>query len=241
MLYTGLLAYSYYSHEHGIIYDMERRPNLFENGLVLDYREFQIQDTKFIRVRYDIVNHIQKEGGINFLEIGTGSGDFADHICSSIKVNNLTIVDTFDGYLDHLKRHGGSPEDQRTFVENRFENKVDTKIVSGRSVDVLPQIYKEDPFTKYDFIYIDASHSFNDVMNDLLWSTLLLSEDGIIGLDDYCFKPPQLPTDEYHLYEVQQVLSAFLHENPLWKIKYFSLNAKGFQNVFICRDYSILK
>jgi hypothetical protein len=66
---------------------------------------------------------------------------------------------------------------------------------------------------------------------------MLLAEDGLIGIDDYCFASPQAveknPDDPY---EVQQAVSAFLNENPLWKIKYFSLNARGFQNIFIGKD-----
>ena len=205
-------------------------------GLVLEYRSFQVEKAKILRTRYDITNHIEKEDGINFLEIGTGSGDFADHIASSIKVNNLTIADTFEGYDDYLKRHGPLPEDQESFVFDRLKDKVNLRLIRGNSRKTLGELYQSDPYTKYDFIYIDADHAFDNVMNDIFWSTMLLAPDGIIGIDDYCFKPPGSPEIDH--YDVQQAVSAFLNENHLWRVKYFSFNGNGFQNIFIYRHYN---
>jgi hypothetical protein len=217
---------------------MELAGDVFRDGLVFEYRQSQLDSMKVIRTRYDILDHIKKESGINFLEIGTGSGDFAEKVCSSVKVNNLTIVDTFEGYDDPQKRHGKSSTDQKTFVLNRLKKITNVSLLEGDSKKTLCKIYKNDPKTKYDFIYIDANHSFDSVMSDIFWSTMLLAEDGIIGIDDYCFASPQAfeknPDDPY---EVQQAVSAFLNENPLWKIKYFSLNARGFQNIFIGKGW----
>lgn len=201
---------------------------------VLKYSDEQIQNTKIIRTRYDIVNHIPpKDGGIGFLEIGTGSGDFANTICSEIEVSSLTILDTFEGYNDHLGRHGNSPEEQLEFITNRFSYINNLNIVSGNSLTALPDLYNKNPEAKYDFIYIDADHAFDNVYSDLCWSAKMIGQDGLIGIDDYCFKPKHAPDRDS--YEVQEALSFFLSENPDWEIKFFCFNGKGFQNVFISR------
>jgi hypothetical protein len=202
---------------------------------IFEYHPSQIEKTKIIRTRYDISNYFNNDSGINFLEIGTGSGDFAEDICSKVKVNNLTILDTFEGFNDYLDRHGPSSEDQENFVCERFKNIENLKIIKGDSKTGLCNLYRSDPVTKYDFVYIDANHSFENVMNDIFWATMLVSPEGIIGIDDYCFKPENSP--DHDKYEVQEAVSGFLDANHLWKIKYFSFNANGFQNIFISRDY----
>jgi hypothetical protein len=208
---------------------------MMQKQTILQYHESQIENTKIIRTRYDISDYLIRDSGINFLEIGTGSGDFAEKICSKVKVNKLTILDTFEGYNDYLDRHGPSPEDQERFVYERFSHISNFKLVKGDSKTELCNLYRSDQITKYDFIYIDANHSFENVMNDIFWATMLISPDGIIGIDDYCFRPENFP--KHDNYEVQEAVSAFLDSNHLWKIKYFSFNARGFQNVFISRDY----
>lgn len=203
------------------------------------YRDSQIKDTKIIRSKESISKYIAKPDGINVLEIGTGSGDYADHICSETKVINMTIADTFEGYNDFLGRHDASPAAQKNFVSERLKDKTNLKLLTGRSINTLPELYREDRNLKYDFIYIDASHAFEDVIHDIFWATMLLNDNGIIGIDDYCFPHPDGPANQR--YEVQQAVSSFLQENPGWRIKYFSFHANGFQNIFLCKDYQSIR
>lgn len=199
------------------------------------YHEHQIANTKIIRFKEDILKYIGKDSGIDVLEIGTGSGDFAYFLCSNIKVNNMTIVDTFEGFNDIDGRHGNLPDDQKFFVNNRISHLTNLTLIKGDSLQELQKMYRSDHSKKYDFIYVDANHSFENVINDLFWSSMLLRQGGIIGIDDYCFKPSKIDNDDK--YEVQEALSAFLNENHQWTIKYFSFNANGFQNVFIGKEF----
>lgn len=203
---------------------------------IFPYEEFQISDVKILRTREDIANHLNKDTPINFLEVGTGSGDFAQMICDSNNVDTLTIIDTFPGHEDYLGRYGKTSQDQKNFVKDRFNHINKVNIITGFDTEELPKLYRKDPFTKYDFIYIDADHSFTNVIHSLFWASMLLKPHGIIGLDDYCFKPDG-PIGHMFLYEVQEALSAFLKENHNWKIKYFSFGINGFQNVFIQRIF----
>lgn len=192
----------------------------------------QIKNTKVIQTRRSIIDML-KDKPINFMEIGTGSGDFFSDIINNLNVEKATILDIFDGYPDVHNRH--LPEEQEKFVRGRFALNKNVNIIKGRSHETLPELYKVDD-TRYDFIYLDAIHSMNQVSNNLSWATRIIKDDGIIGLDDFCFKPDFLE-DTGDKYETQQAVMIFLKNNPEWKIKYFSFNEGGFQNIFISKQW----
>lgn len=174
-----------------------------------------------------------KDKPINFMEIGTGSGDFFSDIINNLNVEKATILDIFGGYPDVHNRH--LPEDQERFVRDRFALNKNVNIIKGRSHETLPELYRADD-TRYDFIYLDAIHSMDQVLNNLSWATKIIKDDGIIGIDDFCFKPDFLENNNDR-YETQQAVMTFLKNNQEWKIKYFSFNEGGFQNVFISKQW----
>jgi hypothetical protein len=192
----------------------------------------QIENTKVIQSRRSILDMITNSP-INFMEIGTGSGDFASDVIDSLDVEKATILDIFIAYPDIHGRH--LPEEQEVFVRKRFSNNKRVNIIKGSSHITLPALYATDD-TRYDFIYLDSDHSMRQVSVDLSWAAKMIKDDGIIGIDDFCFKPGFLDDNE-DKYEAQQAVMTFLKNNPEWKIKYFSFNDGGFQNVFISKQW----
>jgi hypothetical protein len=195
----------------------------------------QIKHTKIIETRTKIVDMLNADyaDSIAFMEIGTGSGDFANEIITNARVGRATILDIFNGYSDVHNRH--LPQDQEKFVRERFLLNKNVVIIKGSSHKALPELYKHDN-TKYDFIYLDADHSMQQVSTDLSWATKMIKDDGIIGIDDFCFKPGFLE-DMGDKYEAQEAVMTFLKNNLNWKIKYFSFNDGGFQNIFISKQW----
>jgi SAM-dependent methyltransferase len=212
--------------------------NIFDKAVPMIPQK-QIQNTKLIEQRNKIIDCINSEyigvftnEKINFLEVGTGSGDFADEIISSIDIGVATLLDIFNGYWDVHERH--EDYEQESFVRSRFANNDRVRVIKGDSSKALEELFNNDD-TRYDFIYLDADHSFDGVKNDLSWATKLIKDDGIIGIDDFCFYPGYLePSNDK--YEAQEAVTQFLQDNPEWKVKYFSINVGGFQNIFLCKS-----
>jgi len=196
---------------------------------VISYQ--QIEQTKLIEQRGHIVNFLDNE--ISFIEVGTGSGDFAEEIIKSINPRNAILIDTFPGYYDVHGRHDTYKQEE--FVRERFSNNNNIKVISGDSKVVLPSLHSMSS-EKYDFIYLDADHSLEQLSSDLLWASKLLKDSGIIGIDDFCFHPDYIQQNTGK-YQAQEAVSLFLKSNPEWKIKYFSLNVGGFHNVFLSKNW----
>ena len=92
-------------------------PNFDKMIPVISYE--QIKNTKLIEQREHIVNFISNDSDqkINFIEVGTGSGDFAAEIIQSVVVDKGIILDTFEGYDDVHDRHA-APEQERFVRES---------------------------------------------------------------------------------------------------------------------------
>jgi hypothetical protein len=204
-------------------------PNFDKMIPVISYD--QIKNTKLIEQREHIVNFISNDLGqkINFIEVGTGSGDFAAEIVRSVLIDKGIILDTFAGYYDVHNRH--ADHEQESFVRERFFSYPNIRIIKGDSKKTLPELCSIET-DKYDFIYLDADHSMEQVSGDLVSATKLIKETGIIGIDDFCFHPGYIKENTGN-YQAQEAVSQFLKDNLNWKIKYFSFNVGGFQNVFL--------
>jgi len=81
---------------------------------------------------------------------------------------SAAVIDRFNLNIDLCKTHNPS-------------KKID--VIKTKSFEALSNfIIKEQ---KFDLIYLDGSHRTEDVFCDLLLSTFLLNENGLIIIDDY--------------------------------------------------------
>ena len=113
---------------------------------------------------------------IHYLEVGVYEGRSALWMLENVLTHpsaRLTGVDLFDGpykqrFLANLERSGSS-------------NKATT--IAGPSQLVLRGL----PLDSFDIIYIDGSHSKDDVLEDAVLSWRLLKQGGLLIFDDYCW------------------------------------------------------
>jgi predicted O-methyltransferase YrrM len=115
---------------------------------------------------------------VHFLEIGTFEGKSALWMLENIlthKDSHLTCVDNFI-----IKTKDGKDAYPRLVKHlHHLKNKV--TILKGESGDVLKKL----PSNKFDFIYIDANHHSQNVLEDAVLAFPLLKPHGILIFDDY--------------------------------------------------------
>ena len=119
---------------------------------------------------------------LNALELGSWEGRSSLFISSRYKKINLTCVDTWKG----ADEHQDNPEVKNIYL--KFKNNVSLEI----NKKIYPKKLKSKDFfnnlekqVKYHFIYVDASHKFNDAYLDLANSINHAAKFSFIILDDY--------------------------------------------------------
>ena len=153
-----------------------------------------------IASRNKVLNNINLVGA----EIGVHRGEYSVQIYNFFKKEkfnlNFFLVDQWI-VDDEFKEYGSNNLDVAyKHVQQRFKNNKDIKIMNTSSLNASKD-FKDEYF---DFVYIDANHDYEFVLQDLkLWFPKLKSK-GILFGDDYS-RP----------YGVHQALAEFTHENKL--------------------------
>lgn len=120
-------------------------------------------------------------------EIGVYKGKFSERIIELTNPKKLILVDAWDISVIRDNSDSHKSNTQYNFdllyshVYNKFKHKNIVEIIRKNSNEAL------ESFTDgyFDWIYIDTSHNYEDVLNDLELSRLKCKKDGIIAGDDY--------------------------------------------------------
>lgn len=138
----------------------------------------------FETLYFEVVKEAPLDKESHFLEIGCWMGKSACFAGQLIKESNKPItfwtVDTFKGgvnedfFKDVVEQNGGTI---KYLVQNninclQLQNIV--KPIESLSTTFLPQV----PIKKFDFIFIDGSHEYQDVSEDLNYCWPLLKKGG---------------------------------------------------------------
>jgi len=189
----------------------------------------QLKNTKVYSNRWDWV--LTLPNNLSIIEIGTGSGDFAEHIITNIKPNKMILIDKFNESDPLLARPGFPPrfcpDTQYDFVKNRFINNSNVSIISGLSQNVLPDLINNK--LKFDLIYIDASHDYQDVLEDINNASRLLKDDGIMAINDYVYFV------NIERYGVIEATNQFLNENKDWQVIGFALEERMLSDIYLSK------
>jgi predicted O-methyltransferase YrrM len=125
---------------------------------------------------------------------------------------SITCIDTFEGSEEHAKRNMDLSSMRRTFDSNVSEVLKDTQninVIQDTSYYGLAYCIARDD--KFDFIYVDGSHTAPDVMTDACMALGMLKPGGIMLFDDYLWKDmegelhrPKIAVDLFtHLFSEQ--------------------------------------
>ena len=119
------------------------------------------------------------------IELGVFNGDFSDVIYEKLNPIELHLVDIFEGYTHSGDKDGGNIvysdlNDSYNKLLKKYSSH-NVLIHKGLSKNILSTF----PDNYFDFIYIDASHDYVSVKEDLELSYLKVKKGGIIGGHDY--------------------------------------------------------
>ncbi len=115
---------------------------------------------------------------IKYLEIGSFEGRSAVFVGELENVKEITCIDTFEG-SEEIKDINFD-----LVYKNCSENLNKLKIPHKLIKDTSHNFFKHND-NKYNVIYIDGSHFYDDVKKDFINSMNCLEEDGILICDDF--------------------------------------------------------
>ena len=129
-----------------------------------------------------ILEHFKYKGNLKMMEIGSYRGESTFMWASSGMFEEIICVDPYKGETDNKNEY--FDEDwstvKRDFWTNiRYFNNV--KLVQDFSYNIIDSY----PDNYFDFIYIDASHEYEDVKRDIQISLPKVKPGGLIGGHDY--------------------------------------------------------
>ena len=141
------------------------------------------------------VNHASD--GANFLEIGCWYGCSTIYLAELIKISGkkikLHVIDTFDGAGNSVPNEVNQ---EKAFIQNVKDADVTDiiEIHKGTSDSVFDSGCFDKDF--FDFVFIDGSHEYEDVKNDINNSLETTKPDGIVAGHDYQHPPVRKAVDE---------------------------------------------
>jgi SAM-dependent methyltransferase len=139
-------------------------------------------------------------------EIGVQSGEFSEKLLKSKVLNKLYLIDCWTYQYNYIDIANIEDEQQKILYEyvlKKFEGEPRVSIIKKFSNQAC-NLFENDSF---DFIYIDADHSYEAVKNDInIWYDKL-KDGGILAGHDYV--NGLLPEGEFG---VKQAVDEFVKE-----------------------------
>jgi hypothetical protein len=150
-------------------------------------------------------------------ELGVLMGDFSEKILSKTNPSELILIDSWEGEIFSGDVDGNnmglySGENLYNFALNRFKDSQNVKIFRNRTEKILD--FENEYF---DFIYVDADHSYESVKKDLENCYTKIKNGGYLAGHDYGINP----TKAHNIYDfgVKRAVDEFC-QNFNQKIKY---------------------
>lgn len=140
--------------------------------------------TRNVAVWERLLASLRERPQLRYLEVGTFEGMSAIWILKHVATAETSLVEGVDPYFDETVHQRMRRNLERSGASHRF------KLHRGLSAEVLPRLTP----ASYDLIYIDGSHTADDVLADAVLCWLLLKPDGLLVFDDWQFDP-SLPAE----------------------------------------------
>jgi predicted O-methyltransferase YrrM len=139
---------------------------------------------------FESVLEIFKNKNCRILEIGTYVGTSVINMLKYLPDSNATVIDMWKNYdentsLNQLEENGIEKIFYENLKKSAMENRIN--VLKGDSNHILKDLIEKREI--YDLIYVDGSHKYLDCFNDMVSSWSLLSNYGVLAVDDYLWMP----------------------------------------------------
>jgi len=143
-------------------------------------------------------------------EIGVWKGDFSLEIYNKTNPTKLYLIDNWDSTTRKDIETNEQLLEHYNEVKQKFEKKHNVEIIRANSKDGIELI----PNSVLDWAYLDASHDYVNVTNDLIALTSKIKTGGLIIGDDYTKK-----FDNGYHFRVIEAVTDFVEDYPFKLIK----------------------
>lgn len=134
-----------------------------------------------LKSKYELIRYFKELGYTKGAEIGVAEGYLSEAMCQTIPNLELWCIDIWHHYRGN--RWSGSTERNEHHFKVATErlSKYNTHIMREMSMDAV----KKFELYSLDFVFIDANHKFDYVMEDLINWTRRVRVGGMVSGDDY--------------------------------------------------------
>jgi predicted O-methyltransferase YrrM len=172
-------------------------------------QQIHLENCKLIYSREALLRYLPQNSIV--AEVGTQTGYFARKIIDITQPSELHTIDI----------------NWSIFEKEKFLTDIETNILhiyEGDSVEVLSRF----PNEYFDWIYIDADHSYEGVYRDIQCAAKKVKSNGILVFNDYTVWSPL----EAQPYGIMRAVNEFCI-NQGWEFIFFALATSGYHDVAI--------
>ena len=178
-----------------------------------------VNQCKVMANRFEMVRKFPKNARV--AEVGAQTGKFSKHIWENLRPREFHLYD-ISFYQENF------PFDHAYFEDPVLQGKV--FLHEGDSSSLLNQM----PDEYFDWIYIDADHSYSGVVKDVEVAKFKIKPNGLLVFNDYMIYSPI----EDMQYGVNRAVNDLcLNEN--FEMVYFAFNVAGYHDVCLRRRGSL--
>lgn len=158
-------------------------------------------------------SYFQEKRNLKIAEIGAFEGSFAKVILDAFPDCHLSLVDLWQTENNdfYYSTRSGTVEQAYEVAKKRFAHLPNVKMCKGNSSDVSRDFQDES----LDIVYIDADHSYQGALKDLVTWFPKVKHGGIISGHDWDANP-SMP--EYHMFGVEAALRNFVKDVECLKL-----------------------
>lgn len=168
----------------------------------------RIEGAKLFQGRNRLLTNCRSLLGENIVacEVGVLAGDFSVELQKTLSPQKLYLIDT------NTKR-----------VKERFAGEAGIEIIEGVSWESLESF----PDNSFDYIYIDADHSYEAVSKDIKVAHKKIKSGGIIQCNDYT----NFSLGENMQYGVLYAVNEYLEDIESVSVVGLSLDRSGYHDI----------